>query len=123
VVRALEELPGVKKAYASYGEKKAVVDFDPAAVTPDQMCAALLKTGYVAGPSAKNNKNPAVSDSGSSKTSILQKDHLICYCFEYTKDDIVQDFTENGRSLIMEKIAAEKKAGGCDCATQNPKGR
>ena len=52
-----------------------------------------------------------------------QKDNLICYCFEYTKDEIEQDFTKNGRSLIMEKIAAEKKAGGCDCATKNPKGR
>jgi hypothetical protein len=52
-----------------------------------------------------------------------QKDNLICYCFEYTKDDIEQDFTKNGRSLIMEKIAAEKRAGGCDCATKNPKGR
>ena len=52
-----------------------------------------------------------------------QTDNLICYCFEYTKNDIEQDLTKNGRSLIMEKIAAEKKAGGCDCATKNPKGR
>ena len=52
-----------------------------------------------------------------------QKDNLICYCFEYTKVDIEKDYTTHGRSLIMEKIAAEKKAGGCDCATKNPKGR
>ena len=48
---------------------------------------------------------------------------LICYCFSYTRRDIEQDFINNGRSLILEKISAEKKAGGCDCAAKNPKGR
>jgi hypothetical protein len=123
VVRALEELPGIKKAYASYGERKAVVDYDPTTVTPDQMCKALLNAGYIASLKADSNTNPVVSDSESPKTGFLQKDSLVCYCFEYTKDDIEQDFTKNGRSLIMEKIAAEKKAGSCDCATKNPKGR
>jgi cation transport ATPase len=123
VVRALEELPGVQKAYASYAEKRAAVNYDQSTVTPDQMCQALLKAGYSASPQADNNTDPAVSDSESPKTGFLQRDNLICYCFEYTKGDIEQDFTKNGRSLIMEKIAAEKKAGGCDCATKNPKGR
>ena len=50
-------------------------------------------------------------------------DDLICYCFRYTAEDIEKDVLENGRSLIMEKIMAEKKLGGCDCATKNPKGR
>jgi len=50
-------------------------------------------------------------------------DDLICYCFEYTTGDIEQDYINNGRSLILEKIAAEKKTGGCDCAIKNPKGR
>ena len=47
----------------------------------------------------------------------------ICYCFEYTRQDIEADFKKNGRSLIMEKIKAEKKFGNCQCATKNPKGR
>ena len=59
-----------------------------------------------------------------SKTSTdHQIDDIICYCFDYTKGNIKQDLIKNGRSLIMEKIAAEKKAGGCDCANKNPKGR
>ncbi len=49
--------------------------------------------------------------------------NLICYCFEYTGEDVKQDFFKNGRSLIMEKITAEKKFGRCQCATLNPKGR
>lgn len=48
---------------------------------------------------------------------------FVCYCFEYTDDDIKQDFSVNGRSLIMEKIMAEKKMGSCQCATKNPKGK
>jgi len=48
---------------------------------------------------------------------------LICYCFEYSVDDIEQDFIKYGRSMIIEKIAAEKKSSGCDCAIKNPKGR
>jgi len=48
----------------------------------------------------------------------FQKKELVCYCFGYTREDIEQDFAKNHKSLIMDKIAAEKKAGGCDCATR-----
>ena len=48
---------------------------------------------------------------------------LICYCFEYTHENIKQDFIANGRSLIMERIVAEKKMGACQCTAKNPKGR
>jgi hypothetical protein len=47
----------------------------------------------------------------------------ICFCFEYTRRDIEEDFIKNGRPLIMEKIKAEKKFGNCQCATKNPKAR
>ena len=50
-------------------------------------------------------------------------DDLVCYCFEYTREDIQQDFLEHGRSLIMEKITSEKKMGTCQCATKNPSGK
>ena len=49
-------------------------------------------------------------------------DDLVCFCFEYTVEDIQNDIRSNGRSLIMEKIKAEKSLGRCDCATKNPKG-
>ncbi len=48
---------------------------------------------------------------------------LICYCFGYSAEDIRQDVFTNGRSLIMEEIRATKQLGGCQCATNNPKGR
>ncbi len=48
---------------------------------------------------------------------------LICYCFNYTDKDIELDLRQNGKSTIMEKILAEKRMGGCQCATKNPKGR
>ncbi|MHC4474100.1 MAG: hypothetical protein ACYTEL_00545 [Planctomycetota bacterium] len=46
----------------------------------------------------------------------------ICYCFNYTTDDIRKDIDKNGKSTIMERIMAEKKKGGCQCKTMNPKG-
>ncbi|MFQ6757120.1 MAG: BFD-like (2Fe-2S) protein [Deltaproteobacteria bacterium] len=48
---------------------------------------------------------------------------LICYCFGYTEEDLRQDVVKNGRSLIMERIVAEKKNGCCRCAEKNPAGR
>lgn len=48
---------------------------------------------------------------------------LVCYCFNFSAADIRADLEKNGRSLIIEKIAAAKKAQGCDCAVKNPKGR
>ena len=47
----------------------------------------------------------------------------ICFCFGYSESDLDEDVREHGKSLIMDKIMAEKKAGGCQCETKNPKGR
>ena len=48
---------------------------------------------------------------------------LICFCFGYTVEDIKNDIRDNGKSLILEKIKAEKSLGKCDCTNKNPKGR
>ena len=48
--------------------------------------------------------------------------NTVCYCFEYTTDDIKRDYIANGRSTIEEKIQAEKMLGHCQCAAKNPKG-
>ncbi|MFO7606474.1 MAG: (2Fe-2S)-binding protein [Desulfurivibrionaceae bacterium] len=50
-------------------------------------------------------------------------EELICYCFRHSEADIVRDVRAHGRSTILEAILAAKKAGGCRCATENPKGR
>jgi hypothetical protein len=47
---------------------------------------------------------------------------LICYCFGYTEEDLYQDALRHGRSLIMERILAEKKEGHCRCTETNPSG-
>ncbi len=53
----------------------------------------------------------------------FEKDDLVCFCFEHTRNDIEQDYINNGRSLIMDKILAAKKLDTCKCATKNPRGR
>jgi hypothetical protein len=48
----------------------------------------------------------------------------ICYCFEYSIQDIEEDArAHGGRSTILARIVAAKKAGGCRCATTHPEGR
>ena len=47
----------------------------------------------------------------------------VCYCFGYSRKDIRDDFTKNGRSTILDRIAFEKKLGACQCRSKNPKGR
>ena len=56
------------------------------------------------------------------KRNKFNDEDFVCYCFEFTKKDIENDFNKNGRSLIYEKIVFEKKGGGCDCASKNPSG-
>ena len=53
----------------------------------------------------------------------FKDDDTVCYCFHYTKKQIEDDYRNNGRSTILEKIRREKQSGGCDCASKNPKGR
>ena len=123
MVSALEELPGVKKAIASYPEKSAIVSYDQSSVSLEKIYQTLLKVGYVA--KLKNNDIESLTEI-SDKVPVntdLKSDELVCYCFGYTVNDIEQDFIKNKRSLIIEKIAAEKKTGGCDCVNKNPKGR
>lgn len=49
---------------------------------------------------------------------------LVCYCFGFSAVDIQEDARANdGHSTILAKIAAEKRAGTCRCATLHPEGR
>ena len=52
-----------------------------------------------------------------------QDDDLVCYCFNYTKKNIEEDFFKNGHSKILEKIKTEKKNKGCNCEVKYPNGK
>ena len=58
MVSALEELPGVKKAFANYPEKKAIVTCDKSTVSVEKICQRLLKVGYVANLKTNNKITP-----------------------------------------------------------------
>ena len=48
----------------------------------------------------------------------------ICYCFEYSEEDIIDDFKKNnGKSMILEKITRAKKNGQCECEIKHPEKR
>ena len=48
---------------------------------------------------------------------------LICYCFGHTAADIERDIEVHKKSTILDRIMAEKRGGGCQCAVKHPKGR
>jgi hypothetical protein len=123
VVQALEGLAGVKRAKVGYPEKKAVIVYDKRLVTFEQMQKVLLKAGYVVSFGTSENHKADLLKPHSERKDEFQSNDLVCFCFEFTRNDIEQDCVKNGQSTIMVKIASEKKTGGCDCAAKNPKGR
>jgi hypothetical protein len=49
---------------------------------------------------------------------------FICYCFEYTEEDIIADFRmENGKSSILEKITEARMNNTCQCDSKHPEKR
>jgi hypothetical protein len=123
VIGALAGLPGIVEANAFYPEKEAQVIYDPALIGVSRIVQGLSQAGYVAAlkGSMEFPSDPLIMKN--QEPSEFQSKDLICYCFGYTRDDIEEDFLKNSYSLILEKITAEKKAGGCDCVNKNPKGR
>ena len=53
---------------------------------------------------------------------MMKNEEMICYCFHYTVGDIRCDIAEHGESTILQKILDAKQTGGCDCATNHPRG-
>jgi Heavy-metal-associated domain len=123
VLKALEGLPGIEKAIVSYPEKRATVTYDQETTNFDQMKEALLKSGYVASFTGNDRQDQNPLKLNPLKNTNFKSEDLVCHCFGYTRNDIEQDYSKNGKSTIMTKIAADKKAGRCECATKNPKGR
>ena len=65
----------------------------------------------------------AVKRISPSRAYPMNSHQLVCYCFEYTAEDIRRDFEAHGHSTILDRIKAEKKLGNCQCGVKNPKGR
>ena len=123
VIGALAGLPGIIEAEAFYPEKEARVVYDPALIGIEQIIQTLSQAGYFGALKEPVDLPPAFPTLSTQEPLAFRPDELVCYCFGYTREVIEKDFIQHHRSLILEKIAAEKKAGGCDCANRNPKGR
>ena len=46
----------------------------------------------------------------------------VCYCFDWTREQIKNEIAQTGTSSTAAQIAQEVKAGNCACAIKNPKG-
>ncbi len=58
------------------------------------------------------------------RVGIKEKDDPVplCYCFEYTRENVRSDLEERGTTEIPERIKAEIQGGFCACETKNPAG-
>jgi hypothetical protein len=46
----------------------------------------------------------------------------LCYCFDYSRDDIRRDIEDRGQTSIVQQIKAEVQGGFCACDVKNPSG-
>jgi len=46
----------------------------------------------------------------------------VCYCFGWTPQKIQAELEATGRSMVIEQIKAQVKAGNCSCEVTNPQG-
>jgi len=47
----------------------------------------------------------------------------VCYCFDFTERDIIEDVKQHGEGRIFREISRNVKAGLCACEIKNPSGR
>lgn len=47
----------------------------------------------------------------------------VCYCFNWTKDMILDQIKNTGTSTVVEEITARVRSGECQCEIKNPSGR
>ncbi len=46
----------------------------------------------------------------------------LCYCFDYSRDDIRRDIEAAGQTWVLEEIKTEVQGGFCACEVKNPSG-
>ena len=46
----------------------------------------------------------------------------VCYCFEWTPEEIRREIQTTGKSTVIDKIKDQVKAGNCYCEVTNPQG-
>jgi hypothetical protein len=46
----------------------------------------------------------------------------LCYCFDYSREDVRRDIESTGSTTVLEEIKAEVQGGFCACEVKNPSG-
>jgi hypothetical protein len=49
-------------------------------------------------------------------------DVKVCYCFGYTRQDVLSELQNTGKSSVLEDIKFKMKDPGCFCEKSNPQG-
>jgi len=46
----------------------------------------------------------------------------LCYCFDYSREDVRRDIEAAGMTTILDQIKGEVQGGFCACEVKNPSG-
>jgi NAD(P)H-nitrite reductase large subunit len=57
------------------------------------------------------------------KVSETNSEEFVCYCFKYSKLDLVAAIEKGDELKILDDIKAKIKSLGCFCETANPSGK
>jgi hypothetical protein len=55
-----------------------------------------------------------------SKEELEELEGLVCYCFEYSMQEVYQASLADEESKILESIKNKMKNPGCSCESKNP---
>ncbi|MBA1420631.1 MAG: copper chaperone Copz family protein [Epsilonproteobacteria bacterium] len=47
---------------------------------------------------------------------------IVCYCFDWTKENIAEELEATGKTTALEEIKAKMENPGCSCEILNPSG-
>ncbi|WP_300670383.1 hypothetical protein [Desulfoluna sp.] len=57
------------------------------------------------------------------KPTTHNDDETLCYCFGFTRKEIVDDLKQHGTSTLLTNITHAKRAGECRCMETHPERR
>lgn len=66
------------------------------------------------------NQRHLIKDIGQ---KVWSKEHKICYCFNWTKTNIIGKLLLNKNTNILNQLKEKKKKSKCNCTEKNPSGK
>ena len=130
----ISQSKGLDNVCPSCGQKGAKVKFETPKALLNDCCVSKIKDNvdykWCKTPDCEISYYSSKSDhffkADELKVRATVKDDSLdvhfCYCFNHTRQSVLDELRETGTSTVIEDIKAKMKDPGCFCETSNPKG-